>query len=145
MVTLPVSWNAVLQCVIDMVVGDGSAALTEMRRNAPSHPDRSGSHMTMVPYLEPTEASAVAFVKRGIRGEVVMLNLLRFRATADYAAHPDLAPDNPISGAEAFDLYINHTLPFLRESGGDLLMLAVGGPLLIGPPEERWDLAMLVQ
>lgn len=36
--------------------------------------------------------SGRAFVARAIQGEVVMLNLLRFREVADYSATPDLAP-----------------------------------------------------
>ena len=74
-----------------------------------------------------------------------MLNLLRFRTTADYSANPELAPAAPISGAEAFDLYILHTLPLLRKTGGDLLFLGAGGPFLIGPEDENWDLVMLVR
>jgi hypothetical protein len=64
---------------------------------------------------------------------------------ADYTAYPELAPSSPITGAEAFDRYIQHTISFLRESGGDLRFLGAGGPLLIGPENERWDLAMLVR
>ena len=60
-------------------------------------------------YLEPTQESGRAFFMRGITGEVVMLNLLRFRAMADYSASPELAPDTPISGAEAFQQYIDLT------------------------------------
>jgi hypothetical protein len=97
------------------------------------------------PYLEPTQDSGRAFMMRKIIGEVVMLNLLRFRDIADYSATPQLAPALPIGGAEAFQRYIDHTLPFLRESGGDLLFLGQGGGLLIGPQNERWDLAMLVR
>lgn len=97
------------------------------------------------PYLEPTQEAGRAFIMRGLQGGIVMLNLLRFRETADYAAYPELAPDAPISGAEAFDRYIQHTLPFLHASGGDLLFLGAGGDMLIGPPGERWDLVMLVQ
>jgi hypothetical protein len=96
-------------------------------------------------YLEPSQAAGRAFVLRGLEGGVVMLNLLRFRDVADYAAHPELAPETPISGADAFDRYIRHTLPFLRESGGDLAFLGSGGPFLIGPEQERWDLVMLVR
>jgi hypothetical protein len=96
-------------------------------------------------YLEPTQESGRAFVMRGMQGSVVMLNLLRFRETADYSANPELAPKTPISGAEAFDHYIRHTLPFLHESGGELLFLGTGGPLLIGPEQERWDLLMIVR
>src|SRR5690242_21521770 len=96
-------------------------------------------------YLEPTQESGRAFWQRGIAGPVVMLNLLRFRATADYSAHPALAPAAPISGAAAFDRYIAHTLPYLRESEGELLFLGDGAGFLIGPPEERWDRVMLVR
>lgn len=97
------------------------------------------------PYLEPTQEAGRAFVMRGLQGSVVMLNLLRFRQVADYSAHPHLAPREAITGAEAFDRYIRHTLPFLHESGGDLLFLGKGGNFLIGPSEDRWDLVMLVQ
>jgi hypothetical protein len=82
---------------------------------------------------------------RRLTGNVVMLNLLRFRAIADYAAHPELAPATPISGAAAFQLYIEHTLPYLRESQGEVLFMGTGGSFLIGPADERWDLAMLVR
>jgi uncharacterized protein (DUF1330 family) len=74
-----------------------------------------------------------------------MLNLLRFRAVADYSASPALAPATPISGAEAFARYIAHTMPYLRRSGGDLLFLGEGGRFLIGPADERWDQVMLVR
>lgn len=98
-----------------------------------------------VSYLEPTQDAGRFFVQRQWAGAVVMLNLLRFRKVADYSGHPRLAPTIPISGADAFDRYIQHTLPYLRESGGDVLFLGSGGPCLIGPADERWDMAMLVR
>ncbi|MCU5775268.1 DUF1330 domain-containing protein [Erwiniaceae bacterium BAC15a-03b] len=98
-----------------------------------------------VRYLAPTQQSGRAFVMREMQGNIVMLNLLRFREIADYCANPELAPAKPITGAEAFDRYIQHTRPFLHESGGNLMFLGTGGPLLIGPEDERWDLAMLVR
>ncbi len=97
------------------------------------------------PHLEPTQAAGRAFVMRGLSGPVHMLNLLRLRAIADYSSAPALAPVAPISGAEAFRRYIDHTLPYLRDSGGDVVFLGDGGPWLIGPESERWDLAMLVR
>ena len=99
----------------------------------------------MQAFLEPTQESGRAFFLRGSAGSVVMLNLLRFRAVADYSASPELAPDAPISGEEAYRRYMAHTLPHLEASGGRLLFFGRGGPFLIGPPEERWDAAMLVQ
>jgi len=99
----------------------------------------------MTAYLEPTQEAGRAFVMRGIEGEIVMLNLLRFREVADYSATPELAPETPISGAAAYDLYIAHTLPFLKASGGELTFLGAGGAFLVGPDSERWDMAMLVR
>jgi uncharacterized protein (DUF1330 family) len=85
------------------------------------------------------------FVMRGIAGEVVMLNLLRLRETADYSDALHLAPPQPISGREAYERYIDHTLPFLEASGGRLDLLAEGGRFLIGPSDECWDLVLLVR
>ncbi|HEV8392395.1 MAG TPA: DUF1330 domain-containing protein [Dongiaceae bacterium] len=96
-------------------------------------------------HLEPTQAAGRALFQRGIAGQVVMLNLLRFRAIADYAASPELAPPAPISGAAAYERYIAHTMPYLRRSGGELMFLGEGGPFLIGPAEERWDRVMLIR
>jgi uncharacterized protein (DUF1330 family) len=96
-------------------------------------------------YLEVTQQSGRSFVTRGIQGEVFMLNLLRFREIANYSAHPELAPEKPISGTEAFDQYIRHTLPFLHEIGGDIHFLGDGGAFLIGPESERWDRVMIVR
>ena len=99
----------------------------------------------MTGHLEPTQEAGREFFRRGIAGPVVMLNLLRFRAVADYAANPELAPPAPISGAEAFDRYVAHTLPYLTRSGGALVFRGEGGPFLIGPADERWDHVMLVR
>lgn len=99
---------------------------------------------TIVRYLAPSQSAGRLFVRRGTEGPVVMLNLLRFRDVADYSANPELAPAARVSGAEAFDCYIRHTLPFLRQSGGHVEFLGVGGPFLIGPEDERWDMAMRV-
>ena len=96
-------------------------------------------------YLDPTDANAVALFQRGITGEIVMLNLLRLREEADYSQLPELAPTKPISGREAYDAYIQHTLPFLQATGGDLLYLGKGGDYFIGPEHQGWDLAMLVR
>jgi len=96
-------------------------------------------------FLDVTQEAGAALFARNIIGEVVMLNLLRFRDVADYSANPELMPGQPISGAEAYQKYIDHTLPFLKESGGDLVFLGKGGRYLIGPQGEQWDLVMLVR
>lgn len=96
-------------------------------------------------YLNATQEAGRQFVMRGLTGPAVMLNLLRFRETADYSEAPHLAPEAPLSGREAYDRYIAHTLPFLHEAGGEVLFSGDGGPYLIGPPEARWDHALLVR
>jgi len=96
-------------------------------------------------YLEVSDANAIALLNRNIEGPVSMLNLLRFKSVADYSDHRQLAPASAISGRDAYDRYINHTIPFLTESGGELLYLGTGGSYLIGPEDEGWDLVMLVR
>ncbi len=96
-------------------------------------------------FLEPSQASGAALFRRNISGEIIMLNMLRFKETADYSANPELAPAKPVSGREAFQKYIEHTMPFLEGSGGELLLLGNGGQFFIGPEDEQWDVVMLVK
>lgn len=96
-------------------------------------------------YIEPTQASGAALFRRHLSGEVIMLNMLRFRDIADYSACPEIAPLLPISGREAFQKYIDHTMPFLKQSGGEVMFLGDGGPFFIGPEDEHWDLVMLIK
>ena len=97
------------------------------------------------PYLNVTQDAGREFFLSGKAEPIVMLNLLRFREVADYAASPDIALAHPVSGREAFDVYVAHTLPFLFASGGDLLFMGDAGPWLIGPAGESRDCAMLVR
>jgi uncharacterized protein (DUF1330 family) len=96
-------------------------------------------------HLEPSQQAGAAFLARNLSGEIVMLNLLRFRHIADYSATPELAPEVKVTGRQAYQLYIEHTLPHLHQAGGELLFLGSGGSYLIGPADERWDVAMLVR
>ena len=96
----------------------------------------------MQAWLNPTREQRAALAP----GEAVaMLNLLRFREWADYAATPELASDAPITGAHAYARYMRDTLPFLERVGGTMLFLGDGGAPLIGPADERWDRVMLVR
>ena len=65
-----------------------------------SRPTRQLDPMTR--HLDATPESGRAFVQRDLDGPVVMLNLLRFRALADYSASPHLQPEAPISGEAAY-------------------------------------------
>ena len=96
-------------------------------------------------FLDPTDESVGQLLRRGISAPITMLNLLRFRDWADYSDFPEAAPPDPITGRDAYDLYISHTLPFLTAAGGSVTFLGDGGPSLVGPPDERWDLVMAVR
>lgn len=96
-------------------------------------------------YLTPTREAGRDFIMRNIPGNVVMLNLLRFRDYADYSETPGLAPAEPISGETAYELYVKHTLPYLEKSGGEILFMGKGGHFLIGPTDERWDAVLLIK
>lgn len=96
-------------------------------------------------YVMPTQEAGRDFVRKKIVGSIVMLNLIRFREIADYSANPELMPTEPISGKEAYQLYIEHTLPFLTKAGGEILFMGDGGAFLIGPPNERWDAVLLIR
>ena len=76
-------------------------------------------------YTEPEQEAIAAFLQRDSREPVVMLNLLRFKEVADYTDVPHLAPPSSISG-------------------GEILFQGTGGDCLIGPPDEQWDLVLLV-
>ena len=96
-------------------------------------------------YLNPTDESAKQLFSKSIRGEVIMLNLLRFKEIADYSQFPDIAPITPITGEEAYQIYIDQTLPFLEKSGGEIMLLGKSEHFFIGPMEEKWDLVMIIK
>jgi len=96
-------------------------------------------------YISPTQEAIGSFVSRGIVGPIKMLNLLRFRDTADYSEHPDLAPDRSLTGEEAYDLYASVVVPLLGSVGATPILIGKGGSLLIGPEDARWDRVLIVE
>jgi uncharacterized protein (DUF1330 family) len=96
-------------------------------------------------YLNPTDESAKQLFSKSIRGEVIMLNLLRFKEIADYSQYSDIAPITAITGKEAYQIYIDQTLPFLEKSGGEIMLLGKSEHFFIGPMEEKWDLVMIIK
>lgn len=103
-----------------------------------------------MPHIQSTEAAGHALLQRFGDGQpILMLNLLRFRDLADHSAPPDLAPnlapDMPITGAEAFDRYTGAILPLLRASGGDIVLQAAANDWFIGPQAEMWHRVLIVR
>ena len=96
-------------------------------------------------FILPTYEAIQEMMSRFPHGSFVMLNLFRLRAVADYSAHPELAPDNHVSGRELFDRYAAGMDRALAEVGAERVFLADGGSCLVGPTEERWDVVQLVR
>ncbi len=73
-----------------------------------------------------------------------MMNLLRFKPKADYTNLESLKPDQEITGEEAYQLYMDYTLPELEKAGGKIIFYGKSNSFLIGPESENWDAILLV-
>jgi uncharacterized protein (DUF1330 family) len=69
---------------------------------------------------------------------VVMLNLLRFKQHAD-------APDEGLSGAEAYRRYGEAMRRIVEERGGRFVWMGRVDSFVIGASDERFDAAALVE
>ncbi|MGR3810939.1 DUF1330 domain-containing protein [Jiulongibacter sp. NS-SX5] len=96
-------------------------------------------------YIDASPVAGKAFFLRGIKGPFLMLNLLKFNEEANYEGLPHLAPEKPITGKDAYDKYMEATLPFLKEAGSEIILQGKGGPFLIGPEFEKWDMVLILR
>ncbi|HSB96070.1 MAG TPA: DUF1330 domain-containing protein [Spongiibacteraceae bacterium] len=93
--------------------------------------------------IEPTADQLRAFAHENADdAPVVMLNLLRYRAQANYSAHPH---EVPCSGREAFKRYSKLSIVCIEASGGKVLFIGNARASVIGPTDEQWDDIFLVQ
>ena len=79
------------------------------------------------------------------KGKIVMLNLLKFRAKADYSGKEQLKPEGEITGEEAYQLYIKNTVPHLKKAGSRVIYHGKSKGFLIGPETEKWDAIIVVE
>jgi len=96
-------------------------------------------------YIHPTQEAGKAYFTKKSEGSIIMLNLLKFREIADYSQSPELAPENRISGKEAYQLYAKHTFPLLKLAGSEVILQGKTDNFLIGPEDEKWDMILLVK
>lgn len=75
-------------------------------------------------------------------GPLLMLNLLRFRERADYAAHPQ-EPER--SGVEAYRHYMSLAMPLVEHAAGRIVTMGTHLATLIAPEDERWDDLLLLE
>lgn len=96
----------------------------------------SGAH------VDPTREAMALFRELPVEGEVAMINLLRFREAAAYPAdHADAAAGR--TGAEAYAAYGRAAAAPFARAGGRQIWLGVPELTVIGPADERWDLAFI--
>jgi len=99
--------------------------------------------MSQMNYLEPTDQQLARLSTRSDRAQpVVMINLLRFR---EQAVYPEGVSQAPCSGREAYQRYASGVTPILAAIGADVRFLAAVVQMVIGPEDQRWDEAILVE
>ena len=97
-------------------------------------------------YIDASPEAGKAFYQNfHNKGKVVMLNLLKFKAIADYSDLEELKPSQEISGEEAYQLYLDITLPELEKAGSRMIYYGKSKSFLIGPGTEKWDAVLLVE
>lgn len=90
-------------------------------------------------HVDPERQQFEAFKSLPRDEPVMMLNLLRFRAKADYGDGRD------VSGAEAYAAYGRDSAPVFRRVGGEIIWRGRPEVTLIGPKDEQWDLAFIAR
>ncbi len=89
-------------------------------------------------FIDPNRAQFDAFKALNRDEPLEMLNLVRFRETAEYPAdHPNAA--RAMTGAEAYRSYGTETAAILKKVGGSILWRGTFRTTLIGPSDEAWD------
>ncbi len=89
----------------------------------------------------PTQSRVEELMADTSDGPVVMLNLLKFRATA---AYPDGRPSE-LTGRQAYDLYGAPMKKVIENGGGRVLFGGAIASLVIGEVDDLWDTCLLVE
>ena len=91
--------------------------------------------MEVVNKVYPNEAQIMGFLEPGAEGPICMVNLLKFKVTAEY----EDGRETDLTGREAYALYIEGVRELLKEFGRSLSFKASVDRLTIGEVEELWD------
>jgi len=74
-------------------------------------------------------------------GPIVMVNLLKFRAKAQYKD----GRATSLTGREAYNLYAEKMVPFVAAKGGRIIFSSDVKSLVIGAVEDMWDVVALME
>ena len=95
--------------------------------------------MEVVNKVAPTEEQMKGFLEPGREGPIYMLNLLKFKETAQYAD----GRETDLGGAEAYAIYGQEVIQHLQKVGGAPMFSAGVERLMLGEVEELWDAAAI--
>jgi uncharacterized protein (DUF1330 family) len=90
-------------------------------------------------HVDPTRERFAEFRAMTREGPIHMLNLIRLRERAAYA------DGREASGAEAYAAYGRESRPVFERLGGRQVWLGAPELMLIGPEDERWDIAFIAE
>jgi uncharacterized protein (DUF1330 family) len=90
-------------------------------------------------YIDPTKETFAVFRDLPRYEPIHMLNLIRLRARA---AYPD---GREATGRDAYRAYGRDSGPVLTRLGGRQVWIGVPQLMLIGPADERWDIAFIAE
>ncbi|KIC43171.1 hypothetical protein RA27_07670 [Ruegeria sp. ANG-R] len=92
----------------------------------------------MTSFVDPDRVQFEAFKGLNRDHPIEMLNLVRFRAKAEYPVDHALA-DAGLTGAQAYRNYGVETAPIIERIGASILWRGAFQTTLIGPSDEVWD------
>ena len=90
-------------------------------------------------YIDPTREEFAQLRALPRDHPIEMLNLVRLRDSANY---PD---GREATGAEAYAAYGRESGPIFRKVGGKIVWSGDPQFMVIGPPQERWDIAFIAR
>ena len=85
--------------------------------------------------VTPTAEQIEGFLAPGAAGPIYMVNLLKFKAHAEY----EDGRETSLSGREAYMLYATEVAKMITQVGGKLTFAAEVKRLMLGEVEELWD------
>ncbi|WP_171206625.1 DUF1330 domain-containing protein [Ruegeria sp. HKCCA0235A] len=92
----------------------------------------------MTSYIDPDRDQFEAFKALDRDKPIEMLNLVKFRAKAQYPTAHELV-NAGLTGAQAYRSYGAETAPIIERIGARILWRGVFEATLIGPADEAWD------
>jgi uncharacterized protein (DUF1330 family) len=90
--------------------------------------------------VHPSKEQMEGFLEAGHEGPIYMVNLLKFRQSANY----EDGRDCDLSGAQAYAIYGRAVAELVRDLGGAMVFSGNVSRLMLGEVEDLWDQVAIV-